>query len=48
MLLAQVMQIFFIVIVLKMEFLPIILEEEKIKELSEYANRKEEIFIDLE
>ena len=27
--------------------LPIILEEEKIKELSEYANRKEEIFIDL-
>ena len=28
--------------------LPIILEEEKIKELSEYSNRKEEIFIDLE
>ena len=27
--------------------LPIILEEEKIKELSEYANRKEEISIDL-
>ena len=27
--------------------LPIILEEEKIKELSEYAKRKEEIFIDL-
>ena len=27
--------------------LPIILNEEKIKELSEYANRKEEIFIDL-
>ena len=27
--------------------LPIILEEEKIKELSEYANRKEEILIDL-
>ena len=27
--------------------LPIILDEEKIKELSEYANRKEEIFIDL-
>ena len=27
--------------------LPIILEEEKIKELSEYANRKEEIYIDL-
>ena len=27
--------------------LPIILEEEKIKELSEYANRKEEIFVDL-
>jgi 3-isopropylmalate/(R)-2-methylmalate dehydratase small subunit len=27
--------------------LPIILEEEKIKELSEYSNRKEEIFIDL-
>jgi len=28
--------------------LPIILEEEKIKELSEYSNRKEEISIDLE
>jgi 3-isopropylmalate/(R)-2-methylmalate dehydratase small subunit len=28
--------------------LPIILEEEKIKELSEYANRKEEISVDLE
>ena len=27
--------------------LPIILDDEKIKELSEYANRKEEIFIDL-
>ena len=27
--------------------LPIILSEEKIKELSEYANRKEEIYIDL-
>ena len=27
--------------------LPIVLEEEKIKELSEYAERKEEIFIDL-
>ena len=27
--------------------LPIILEEEKIKELSEYSNRKEEIFVDL-
>ena len=27
--------------------LPIILEEEKIKELSEYANRKEEISVDL-
>ena len=27
--------------------LPIILDEEKIKELSEYSNRKEEIFIDL-
>ena len=27
--------------------LPIILEEEKIKELSEYANRREEIFVDL-
>ena len=27
--------------------LPIILEEEKIKELSEYANRKEEIAVDL-
>jgi len=27
--------------------LPIILNDEKIKELSEYANRKEEIFIDL-
>ena len=27
--------------------MPIILEEEKIKELSEYANRKEEISIDL-
>ena len=27
--------------------LPIILDEEKIKELSEYANRKEEISIDL-
>ena len=27
--------------------LPIILKEEKIKELSEYSNRKEEIFIDL-
>jgi len=27
--------------------LPIILEEEKIKELSEYSNRKEEIFINL-
>ena len=27
--------------------LPIILNEEKIKELSEYAKRKEEIFIDL-
>ena len=27
--------------------LPIILEEEKIKELSEYSNRKEEISIDL-
>ncbi len=27
--------------------LPIILDEDKIKELSEYANRKEEIFIDL-
>jgi len=27
--------------------LPIILEEEKIKELSDYANRKEEIYIDL-
>jgi 3-isopropylmalate/(R)-2-methylmalate dehydratase small subunit len=27
--------------------LPIILEEEKIKELSEYANRKEDISIDL-
>jgi len=27
--------------------LPIILEEEKIKELSEYSDRKEEIFIDL-
>jgi len=27
--------------------LPIVLEEEKIKELSEYSNRKEEIFIDL-
>ncbi len=28
--------------------LPIILEEEKIKELSEYANRKEEISVDLD
>ena len=27
--------------------LPIVLDDEKIKELSEYANRKEEIFIDL-
>jgi len=27
--------------------LPIILDEEKIKELSEYSNRKEEIFVDL-
>ena len=27
--------------------MPIILEEEKIKELSEYSNRKEEISIDL-
>ena len=27
--------------------MPIILSEEKIKELSEYANRKEEIYIDL-
>ena len=27
--------------------MPIILQEEKIKELSEYANRKEEIFVDL-
>ena len=27
--------------------MPIILEEEKIKELSEYANRKEEISVDL-
>jgi len=27
--------------------LPIILEEEKIKELSEYSNRKEEISVDL-
>ena len=27
--------------------LPIILEEEKIKEIAEYSNRKEEIFIDL-
>ena len=27
--------------------MPIILEEEKIKELSEYANRKEDISIDL-
>ncbi len=41
------MQIFFIVIVLKMEFLPIIIEEEIIKELSAYANRREEISVDL-
>ena len=27
--------------------LPIILKEEKIKELSEYSNRKEEVFVDL-
>ena len=27
--------------------LPIILNDDKIKELSEYANRKEEIFVDL-
>jgi 3-isopropylmalate/(R)-2-methylmalate dehydratase small subunit len=27
--------------------LPIILDEEKIKEISEYANRKEEISVDL-
>ena len=27
--------------------LPIILEEEKVKEISEYSNRKEEIFVDL-
>ena len=33
---------------LKNGILPIILEEEKIKELSEYSNRKEEISIDLE
>ena len=32
---------------LKNGILPIILEEEKIKELSEYANRKEEISVDL-
>ena len=31
----------------KNEILPIILNEDKIKELSEYANRKEEIFVDL-
>ena len=41
------MQIFFIAIVLRMGILPIILEEEKIKELTEYSKRKEEIFIDL-
>ncbi len=41
------MQIYFIAIVLKIGILPIILEEEKIKELSEYANRKEEISVDL-
>ena len=41
------MLIFFITIVLKMGYLPIILEEEKIKQLAEYSNRKEEISIDL-
>ena len=41
------MQIFFIAIVFKNGILPIILEEEKIKELSEYSERKEEISINL-
>ena len=30
-----------------MEFYQLLLDEEKIKELSEYANRKEEISVDL-
>ena len=41
------MQTFFIITVLKNGILPIILEDEKIKELSEYTKRKEEISIDL-
>jgi len=41
------MQIFFFSNCFKNGILPIILEEEKIKELSEYANRQEEISIDL-
>ena len=47
MLLAQVMLIFFIIIVLKNGILPIILNDEKIKQISECSNRKEEIEIDL-
>ena len=42
------MQIYFIIIVLKMEFYQLRLkEEEKIKELSEYSKRKEEISVNL-
>ena len=40
------MQIYFIIIVLKMDFTNY-LDEEKIKELAEYSKRKEEIEIDL-
>ena len=41
------MQIFFYNNCFKNGILPIILDDEKIKELSEYAKRKEEIFVDL-
>ena len=45
--LALVLLIFFIANCFKNGILPIILDEEKIKELSEYAIRKEEILVDL-
>ena len=41
------MLIFFTATVSKMEFYQLLLPEEKIKELSEYSKRKEEISIDL-
>ena len=41
------MLIFFYSNCFKNGILPIIVDEEKIKELSEYANRKEEISVDL-